>query len=431
MRRLISNFVFTVLVGAFLVLSISTIQSKAESCFPTCSSVDARFLALTEGDVFATLTPDTLNIRLVVPAGVETFSLGIFDGDHQNGFNTGGEFNWDSGPASELYNYAVKIDPDRDNNGATVFGVQSSDLPDNNWADFNITNDPAAQDADGNHVYTITITHITGGNALNAFKIRTDVGILEIDEIFTFVANMGSLTDIPIVYPEANFLDGFQPEDLNGTTYDGTFTFFFDIAEPAVELVFWDGDTDIGNFDGTTNDTDDLNTPNNIPAFSPPGADTLPEGINIADPFDDLDPAGNGGFNFFFTKSPAVTYSLISPTGTVFHNPNPSGNQEWENFVISALSDDPTLVDFNVPEIPAGSYEIRFEGLDITNIVSINPLFPIVLRGEVIPPPGPGEPGFMPEAAAVPTISEWGLIAVAIAMAIIGIVTVRRRHQVS
>ncbi len=63
------------------------------------------------------------------------------------------------------------------------------------------------------------------------------------------------------------------------------------------------------------------------------------------------------------------------------------------------------------------------------NFVSVNPLFPLVLVGEEIPP-GPGEPGFM-SPTNVPTISEWGLIAVAVIMGLICIAVVRRKQQLT
>jgi len=73
--------------------------------------------------------------------------------------------------------------------------------------------------------------------------------------------------------------------------------------------------------------------------------------------------------------------------------------------------------------IPAGSYQIRFEGLDMGNFVSVNPLFPLTLRGEVIP-----DPELPP--ASVPTISEWGLIALASFFGIIGVLYSRRYRRV-
>ena len=424
-----SKYIFTVLGLALLLVTFSSVRSYSLSCFPTCSSTDGRFLSITEGAGFATLTPSTLNIRLIVPAGTEVFSIGIFDGD-MNG-NTDGVFNWDASQVSdEPFSYTLVADPDRDNEGAQVFQVLSTVLLNNEWVDFSIESNPLALDENGNYVYTLKIVKLTNAQSLNAFKVRSDPGVLEIDEIFSFVAQMTSLEDILTIYPDSDFSMGPQPHHPAEATYDGTFTFFFDIPEPASQLVFWDGDSDRGSFDDmSTWDTDDQNTPNAIPDFAPPEADTVAEGINAPDPFDDIDPSGENGFHLLYRRVPAVTYKLIAPDGQEWENLNPSGSQEWENFVISTLTDDPNVVDFNPSEIPAGTYEIRFEGLDMANLVSINPLFPLVLRGEGPPPPGGAENGG--PVANVPTMSEWGLLAVAVVMGLIGIIVVRRKQQLS
>ena len=438
MRKSLSKFVFTVLVGSFLVLPFLTVQSQAQnSCFPTCSSTDGRFLVLAEGGAFETLTPESINVRIIVPGEFEEFSIGVFDGE-QNG-NTDGVLNWDAGTGvEEPYSYVLVADPDRDNDGPEVFMAHSDDMLNNEWVDFTISNDPSALDADGNYVYTLTVTLLSNVQTENAFKLRTDVGFIVIDEIFTFLANMGTFEDFLIIFPNADFTDGtIDPSDLVNPTYDGTFSFFFDIPEPAAELAFWDGDSDRGSYNTMADwDTDDQNTPNVVPPFAPADADTEPEGVNPPDPFDDIDPSGGPlGTNELYVRPGPVRYQLRAPDGQVWSNPNPSGNKEWENFVISTLTTDPNVVDFATTDIPAGTYEIRFEDLDMGNLVSINPLFPLVLRGEGPPPPGSGGGGGGGGngngASPVPTMSEWGLIAVAVFMGLIGIAVVRRKQRLS
>ena len=56
-------------------------QSYAQSCMPTCSTVDGRFISITEGAAFETLTGGTLNIRLITPEANGSFTFSIFDGD--------------------------------------------------------------------------------------------------------------------------------------------------------------------------------------------------------------------------------------------------------------------------------------------------------------------------------------------------------------
>ena len=406
------------LLFSVLVFSFATSVYAQLACFPTCSPSDGRFLAITEGTLFETLTPSELNIRIIVPSTAESFQIGVFDGDHLA--NDGGGFHWDNGDLNSpgLYSYNLKVDPDRDNTGVSVLEVMSTELLNNDWVDYQIPNHPGADDGNGNSVYTLTIALLNGVDSLNAFKIRVNPGSAQIEEIFSFVANITGIDDAAIVYPNANFGDGIGPEDLPGNNYDGTFSFNFSIPEDAIEVVFWDGDSDRGDFTGANTDVDDPNTPNLIPPFAPLDSDVVAEGVNPPNPFDDIDPAEFGGFAFFFQKSPSVTYRMIFPDGQEFNNENPSGQREWEQFVISTLTDAPELVDFQTDSIPAGDYEIRFEGLDMGNIVSINPLFPLTLRGEEIPDDS--------SPMAVPTISEWGLITLVAMFGIIGIYYVRR-----
>ena len=102
---------------------------------------------------------------------------------------------------------------------------------DNDWVDFDVNNSPLSIDENGDHVYTFTIANINGISSANQFKIRSTAGIIEIDEIFSFIANATSSDDLPIIYPLADLGDGIGPEDIEGTTYDGSFTFFFDLPE--------------------------------------------------------------------------------------------------------------------------------------------------------------------------------------------------------
>jgi len=87
------------------------------SCLPTCSSVDGRFIVISEGATLSTFTPNSLYVRLRVPAGSTSFSIGVFDWD--NGFKEPGTFGfWDITETPFLY--ILKIDPDGDNSG-TLF----------------------------------------------------------------------------------------------------------------------------------------------------------------------------------------------------------------------------------------------------------------------------------------------------------------------
>ena len=219
--------------------------SNSQSCFPTCDEVDGRFIAIAEGGVFETLTGGTQNVRLIVPGNSSTFSLGIFDGDavSANG-------NWDNGLGGSLFTYTVISDPDRDNIGPIQFSVESTALPNNDWADFIIPNNPSALDEDGNYQYTVRIQHQEEVPRQNAFKLRSS-GILEIDEPFQFLANIASASDRDIIYPNFDNSDGVDENDRIGSNYDGTFTFTYEIPDDVgtlTEIAHWDGDADPWKF---------------------------------------------------------------------------------------------------------------------------------------------------------------------------------------
>ncbi len=358
MRHYITRSIFTCLSLALTFLSISTVRSHSMSCMPTCSATDARFLLLVVGTGFQTLTTETLNLRIVVPGDATEFTFGIFDGDSMPGLID--TSHWDTG-VPFLYTYTLKIDPDEDDNGPPISEELSTNLPDNAWADFTFPTHDLARNADGDFVYTLTATAREQLNPMlpfvtaNSFKVRSS-GLVRIDEIFTFVSEATSFVDLGIIYPNLDDSNGVGPEDKEGANYDGTFRFFFDVEEDSIELEFWDGDADRGNFDGTQTDTDDPNTPNTIPSFAPLSTDVVPQGVNPPNPFDDVDP--NTDFNFLILQEGPVSYLTIFPDGQVFDNINPSGNREWEKWLIPTITSNPAIADRMAPQIPAGEYEV-------------------------------------------------------------------------
>ncbi|MCP3978770.1 MAG: hypothetical protein GY716_05490, partial [bacterium] len=232
---------------------------------------------------------------------------------------------------------------------------------------------------------------------------------------FAYRSTFGGNTDLAIVFPTL---------DLSDTTYDGVWRFFFDVSMDQTDLIVWDGDLDRGTFSGDrtcspqpqclldggqdTDDADTLNAPF-LPLF-PITADALPEGVadglngTTGEPSDDLEQFNSG----IFIRSPEVRYDVIFPDGRVFGNENPSGNQEWEQFVISTRAGcdpspacvpdcppfDPSMGPGSDPSCPAtaidpvglpcadvcltpgpttstisqGLYELRVEGNDFFNL---------------------------------------------------------------
>ncbi len=361
------------------------------TCLPTCDPTDGRFLAVASD--FVTLSDPDLELQLAVPAGTTTFSIGIFDGDAGEIQASTGESRWDSGAVPTPFEYTLLADPLGDGSGATIIellpgqpSIASSLLPNDDWANFAINTTAVAQSPSGNFFYRLRIVNLMPSvPVVNAFKIRTDGQTLisPTAQPFSYIANFGpSLTDVQTVYP------GFPA--ATPTTYDGSFIFYFEMPAALPELELFDGDFDRGDFDGINNqDTDDPNTPN--APFVPPFAtiDTMAEGVAIGfggatgDPPDDNDGAGNG---IFLVRPPSVRYDLMFPNGPIFANENPSGNQEWERFVVSTVS---AAEDHMTGSIPAGTYAIAINGVDLQNLNALRIFNRVICVDEMGDPCGP------------------------------------------
>jgi len=354
--------------------SVSAATSGSSRCLPTCNTADGRFLAIA-GQNLATLSGADLNLQISVPAAATSFSIGIFDGDAR-GVDAAGLSHWDTGVLTAIYQYTLYADPAANGAGSTVIEMvpgnpvlTGSMMPDNAWIDFTIPTDPVARTPSGNYFYHLTIRLTTPSlTSLNAFKVRTTAVIsgLTLDpeaRPFSYIVNPTSQSDLRILYPS---FPAAAP-----TTYDGTFSFYFDLPTSRPSLVLWDGDFDRGKFDGTDLDTDDPDTPGIL--FRPSWAtiDTVPEGIAIGltgttgNPPDDRNPAGSGIYSL---RSPSIRYDLIFPDGQTFADDNPSGNQEWEQFKLSTDPFDRSQMDATTAAIPPGTYQLRIQGVDLINL---------------------------------------------------------------
>ncbi|HEX3557099.1 MAG TPA: SdrD B-like domain-containing protein [Thermoanaerobaculia bacterium] len=370
-----------ILVVALGLLSAFPADAQVFKCLPTCSSTDARFLAIANGANFKTLSDPSLDLEISVPAGTTTFTVGVFDGDSRG--TSGGVAHWDSGSLA-TYSYTLYADPNRDHSTSTVVplsgssSVLSTAMPDNDWIDFNVTTSAAAQSPSGNYYYLLRIQlQTTTVNTLNAFKVRTggaNVGgssLFPAPKPFSYISNWFSNADLAIVYPN-------YPSSTTPANYDGFFNFYFDAPVSQHDITVWDGDFDHGKFDGTDADTDDPDTPN--APFLPPWAtaDARSEGVaagtspSTGTPPDDLNPTPLGVNGPFTLKPPSVRYDLIFPDGRTFANDNPSGNQEWEQFKISTDPFNRSLMDYSTTApLPAGTYRMRIQGVDMLNLNAI------------------------------------------------------------
>src|SRR4051812_8725638 len=354
------------------------------NCLPTCSTTDARFMAIANGSNFVTLAQPVLDLEISVPRGTTTFTVGVFDGDAL-GRDASNSSHWDLGQSSPpaVFSYTLYADPNRDHSTSVVTPLSgsssalSTSMPDNAWIDFTVNTDASAAAPSGNYFYLLRIQLTTPTiPTLNAFKVRTGgamVGgssLFPSPQPFSYIANGTGTADLKIVFPN-------YPNNPIPATYDGTFSFYFDEPVSQREVSVWDGDFDRGKWDGTDQDTDDPDTPNTLPPWAT--TDARPEGVAVGtnvstlngilvtgNPPDDRQPNGTNGP--FFQRSPSVRYDLVFPDGQTFANNDPSGNQEWEQFKVSNDPFDRNQMDYHTAVIPAGIYQVRMQGVDLANL---------------------------------------------------------------
>ena len=390
---------------ALLVLAAATpARAQGFKCFPSCNPRDGRFLVIAFGPDLKTLTDSQLDVEIGVAAGTPTIRIGVFDGD-DGGVDATGTSHWDlepddpgtGQPLGQIpFEYTLYADPLGDGSGMTPVELQpgfaaisSTTMPDNDWIDFTVNNPAAAQSPSGNYFYRLNIRLVNptpGVNVYNAFKIRT-TGVASVElsaQPFSYIASLGTEAEAKIIYPNFQGFAGPFPYDLSNPTYDGKFSFFFGLAQPQTDVAVWDGDFDHGNWDGSNPDTDDPDTPSCNPqvASDPPclpfetSPEAVPEGVAVGlldgsnlfprstgNPPDDLPPD-----QLFFLRPPAIFYNLRFPDGQVFLNDNPSGNQEWEQFKVSTAPFDRAQMDYHTSSVPQGTYEVRIEGVDMSNL---------------------------------------------------------------
>lgn len=351
----------------------SLLEEKATgayTCLPSCGTTDGKFLSVAGVDL-QTLARDTVLLRILVPAGETGFELGIFDGD------SGGT--WDLTPRGTTVGVPLEFtliaDGDDDGLGTAMGYWHGSTLPDQAWADFTVPVVPEAQMPSGAYSYLLEVhsTDFSVANNWSNFKVRT-TGVLTTSVSVTPVAF--AFTGPLFSGNEAiHLLPNYQSGDFDTTTYDGTWSFFLDAFETQTKIELWDGDFDRGAAgQAATWDTDDPDTPGG--AFMPAWADPLsarPEGVAFvlscgSESSRTGCPADDRAQNSLFRRSPSIEFSVIGPNGASFANPNPSGNREWEQFMISTDPFDRSAMDYSVPVLPPGFYEVRAQGVDLSNL---------------------------------------------------------------
>lgn len=446
----VPTFVFF-FIALFLFCITSTKSAYPQyACLPTCSVTDGEFLALAAMGL-STSNNRNAEFQITSPGENRTFEIGIFDGE-------GTIDNWDINNAPfVVLEYKLFLDPNGDGSGSPfLYATWSSDgtfgdnigepMPNDDWFIRTLPNSPEAQTQDGSYSYRLEMRNLNpGALALNGYKVRSD-GTLAIPagSAFNYISSPRTIEDFQVLYPNLDIDDPacFDPNTptqfcdptdpsccLNPTNYDGVWEFCFVVPENLDTLDIWDGDFDFGSAsldadgncidpDGVSVDTDDLNTPIPLPEWAI-GTDAITQGVSSpTNPPDDNDcgPA--------FNRPPSVVYDLIGPNGETYTNVNPSGNIEWELFNISTNPFNPRLYDIHVDSIEPGLWCVKTNGNNIANLNSLRLPYAVIGVDEE------GDPVFPPDTVRrVPTLNEWGLIALSAFVLLISVYSLRRQRK--
>ena len=363
-------------VNAYAALTGSGMGAQATytNCFPSCVGNDGKFAAITAGAGYSTLAMEPLSF--FVTTAQPQLNLGIFDPDISGLWDYFG---------SQPGNLAFRLyaDPSRTGDPGFSMGLVdewfSTDLvsSDNAWFDISMPN--AASAFDGSQYVYLLVASQEDTNAVSIGALKVGVGSgdgLELtpDATFGFIGAAAKESDLAVLYPD-------WPNSLTGATYDGGWTFNLNVTAPPGgtlnEVAIWDGDLDYG--DGTVSDSDDVDSGHVVPGFST-SPDALAQGAQGAGA-----PGDNNDFMFqglpVFLRGAPITYELVDPNGVHYLNSNPSGNREWEQFRVRALShpsgcDDDGLADGNpsddadfcVSSLTPGTWQLNVMGADLSNL---------------------------------------------------------------
>lgn len=386
------------------------------SALPSPTDNDGRMLSL-GGVPIHTLAGQTMSLVFMVPEGTDTFEIAFFDGD--TGKDAGGALNpggghWDLGTSQlvfELYadplNEGSEENPDlqllatfygNDPNvpaGDALWTASSPTMPDNDWWIATVHTSDEAKAPSGHFFYHMHIRlSDPSSSTVSNFKVRTTAGVAtHYDDAWGFEAAVRQVNDVTTIYPA---WDGVTAPPIGSdfwlttpTTYDGSWSFFFDVPTPLDEFAIWNGDFDFGtgNLVGYPSqaaieacaDSNDPNTPGG--SFVPPwaiGTAAVPESAKATGV-----PPDDNQYDVY-RRSPCVTMQLTDSIGNVYVDHNPSGNMEWEAFTLS--TDTGATVndaDFGPPEsgvsadgvtfvttdpLPAGLWRVDITGLDLGNL---------------------------------------------------------------
>ncbi|HEV7667676.1 MAG TPA: SdrD B-like domain-containing protein, partial [Thermoanaerobaculia bacterium] len=401
-QRQILQGALSLLVGAFMGLGVAQAQLGPGpfAAFPTQDATDGRFMGF--GCAGIATFEQNVAISMAAPAATSTFDLNIFDGD--TGKPDGSLLpHWDAGTRQLIF--SLYADPLRTGSTAPanligswagnaanptsgpLWTSSATFMPDNAWWAVTVTNAPISQAPSGNYFYNLVIS-LDGtcgiGEILESnIKVAASNPMTFRTPQFGLVGGFRQIfNDGPILYPGPVFppLGGFLSAP---TTYDGTFEFYFSLPGGTTELRLFDGDFDFGTdstvgvpsgvFLDPCEDEDDPDTPSDYSGFPFSTTGANPEGVQGPGA-----PPDDNNFDAFRRGEPddpnrigCVRYEVQDPLGNVYHNDNPSGSFEWEQFLI-ATADSPFVGDADYvaggATLPGGVWKVRIVGLDLANL---------------------------------------------------------------
>lgn len=351
-----------------------------ETCvaIPSASPTDGRFLSIASNDL-NTLANERISFYLAALSGTPSIEFSIFDGD--TGRGPAGPTDWINGNwdyRSDQLVYRLYADPSKNGSTSNLVGQwlgndanatsgsgsgstwisDGAIMPNNGWWNCTFTTSATGQAGSGNYFYRLDIEfqNPASTESWSNFKLRTNGYSISTasNQILAFSSPIHTLQDFYLQYPNNNGLG-----DPGTPNYDGLWRFYVAEANPITEFVVWNGDFDYGDWQGTTTDSDDANTPNTVPGFATSPA-TLAEGAKgMGNPADNY----NVGWRRIGGN---IGLAVQVPGGATYTDPNASGNGEWERFVLRTTSNG--TEDQVAPTLGAGAYQIRITDLDIHNL---------------------------------------------------------------
>ncbi|MEM7051769.1 MAG: hypothetical protein AAF604_19040, partial [Acidobacteriota bacterium] len=246
-------------VATFLATgAVAQIGPGPFAAFPSADPTDSRFLGF--GCPGIETLEQGVSIALTVPSTSSEFTLSFFDGE-TGGADVDGLEHWDVGDRQlEFLLYADPLltgttdaaslvgrwtgnDPNPLADPGGLWTTSEAQMPDNDWWGATIQTSASAQSPSGFFHYNLVIQLdgdcITGEVLESNIKVASSNPMTFLVPSFGLVAALREVVnDAAFVYPTVNFADLSNPRVFVDapTSYDGTFTFFFSVAEGSTEL---------------------------------------------------------------------------------------------------------------------------------------------------------------------------------------------------